>query len=170
MADYSKAFNRQDHNTLITILSDMGCPRWLLEMIIAFLSDRELIVRHRGKYSSRKNLPGGTPQGTRLGMFLFLVLINFAGIPTDQLSLNIGDQITNKKRTRMKPTQMNYIDDLSLAIAINLKENLVINPYLQRPLAYHERTGHTLPQEKNIMQQQFNDLTCHAKTHKMTIN
>ena len=103
-------------------------------------------------------------------MFLFLVLINFAGIPTDQLSLNIGDQITNKKRTRMKQTQMNYIDDSSLAIAINLKENLVINPYLQRPLAYHERTGHTLPQEKNIMQQQFNDLASHAKTHKMTIN
>ena len=70
----------------------------------------------------------------------------------------------------MKPTHMKYIDDLSLAIAINLKENLVINPYLQRPLAYHERTGHTLPQEKNIMQQQFNDLASHAKTHKMTIN
>ena len=66
MADYSKAFNRQDHNTLITILSDMGCPRWLLEIIIAFLSDRKLIVRQRGKQSSRQHLPGGTPQGTRL--------------------------------------------------------------------------------------------------------
>ena len=33
MVDFSKAFNRQDHNTLITILSDMGCPKWLLEIV-----------------------------------------------------------------------------------------------------------------------------------------
>ena len=170
MADYSKAFNRQDHNTLITILSDMGCPRWLLEIIIAFLSDRELVVRHKGKYSSCKDLPGGTPQGTRLGMFLFLVLINFAGIPADQLSLNIGDEITNRKRNTLKPTHMKFIDDLSLATAINLKENLVVAPDLPRPLSYHERTGHTLPLDRNNMQQHFNDLMSHANKHKMVIN
>ena len=45
MVDFKKAFNRQDHNTLITILSDMGCPKWLLEIVIAFLSERELIVK-----------------------------------------------------------------------------------------------------------------------------
>ena len=146
MADYSKAFNRQDHNTLITILSDMGCPRWLLEIIISFLSDRELIVRHKGRHSSRKHLPGGTPQGTRLGMFLFLVLINYAGIPMDQLSLDIGDELTNRKRNTLKPTHMKYIDDLSLATAINLKENLVKDLGLPRPLSYHERTSHRLPE------------------------
>ena len=115
----------------------------LLEIIIAFLSDREVIVRHKGKYSSRKDLPGGTPQGTRLGMFLFLVLINYAGIPEDQLSLNIGDEITNRKRNTMKPTHMKFIDYLSLATAINLKETLVVDPDLPHPLAYHQRTSHT---------------------------
>ena len=89
MVDFSKAFNRQDHNTLITILSDMGCPRWLLEIVIAFLSERELIVKYKGLNSERKSLPGGSPQGTRLGMFLFLVPINFAGLPAEYLDVNI---------------------------------------------------------------------------------
>ena len=62
MVDFSKAFNRQDHNILITILSDMGCPRWLLEIVMSFLSERELVVKHKGLNSTKKNLPGGSPQ------------------------------------------------------------------------------------------------------------
>ena len=79
MVDYSKAFNRMDHNTLITILSDMGVPGWLLKLVIAFLSERSMILRYKGACSSRMPLPGGGPQGTILGLFLFLILINYAG-------------------------------------------------------------------------------------------
>ena len=39
MVDFSKTFNCQNHQTLVTILSDMGVPKWLLEIVIAFLSD-----------------------------------------------------------------------------------------------------------------------------------
>ena len=81
MVDFKKAFNRQNNNTLVTLLSDMGVPGWLLKIIIGFLSDRELILRYKGGQSDRKSLPGGSPQGTRLGMFLFLIMINFAGFP-----------------------------------------------------------------------------------------
>ena len=79
MIDYSKAFNRICHNTIITILSKMGVPGWLLRIVMGFLTERELIVRYRGKHSNRKWLPGGSPQGTRLGLFLFLIPINAAG-------------------------------------------------------------------------------------------
>ena len=37
LVDFSKAFNRQDHNILITKLCDMGVPGWLLRLIKAFL-------------------------------------------------------------------------------------------------------------------------------------
>ena len=79
MVDFSKAYNRVNHNKLIEILSDLEVPNWLLKIVMGFLTDRELILRYKGGCSSRKPLPGGSPQGTRLGLFLFLVLINAAG-------------------------------------------------------------------------------------------
>ena len=80
MVDFSKAFNRQNHSILVTILSDMDVPAWLLKIIIGFLTLRSLTVQYKGEESNRKMLPGGGPQGTFLGMFLFIILINKAGI------------------------------------------------------------------------------------------
>ena len=37
MVDFEKAFNRIDHNLLITKLSDMGVPGWLLRVVMGFL-------------------------------------------------------------------------------------------------------------------------------------
>ena len=92
MVDFSKAFNRINHNTIITILSEMGVPGWLLKIVMGFLTGRELIVRYKGGWSGRKALPGGGPQGTRLGLFLFLILINAAGCP--HLEKYLGKKIT----------------------------------------------------------------------------
>ena len=174
LVDYSQAFNRSNHFTIITILSDMGVPKWLLELVISFLKEREMIVRQKGKHSSKKSLPGGTPQGTRLGMFLFLVLINFAGFAPNTRAKNIGNEVTKSRKER-KPivsTHMKYIDDLSLAASLDLKENLVksTDQDIQRPLSYHERTLHTLPEDKNIIQQEFNTLQAISRDQGMVIN
>ena len=64
--DFSKAFNRQNHNILVTLLSDLGVPGWLLQVVIGFLENRVLQVSYRGEVAGRKNLPGGGPQGTIL--------------------------------------------------------------------------------------------------------
>ena len=73
---FSKAFNRQNHNLLITKLSDMGVPGWLLKIVMGFLAERCMVLRFRGETSSAKSLPGGGPQGTLLGILLFLILMN----------------------------------------------------------------------------------------------
>ena len=77
--DFSKAFNRQNHLILIELLSDLGVPGWLLQIVVGFLENREMEVSLDGEKSGRKSLPGGGPQGTILGLFLFLILINAAG-------------------------------------------------------------------------------------------
>ena len=46
MVDFSKAFNRQNHNILVTKLSDMGVPGWLLGIVIVFLSGRKMVVKY----------------------------------------------------------------------------------------------------------------------------
>ena len=149
----------------------MDVPGWLLCIVMAFLSDRELIVTYK---NDRKYLPGGSPQGTRLGMFLFLILINFAGYNFEEMEYNISSLVTKPlcKREPMEKIHMKYVDDLSLAVSINLKDNLVANPddNPQRPLSYHDRTQHVLPVSRNAIQQEFDNLKDFATQHEMVIN
>ena len=145
MVDFQKAFNKINHNVIITLLSEMGVPGWLLRIVAGFLTDREMIVRHNGCNSSRQSLPGGGPQGTRLGLFIFLILINAAGF--SHLEKHMGVKMTGNmnKRTPIPHIHMKYIDDLSLAESVNLKEALMVNPNPTHPLQYHDRTHHLLP-------------------------
>jgi hypothetical protein len=106
---------------------------------------------YKGLNSTKKNLPRGSAQGTRLGMFIFLVMINYAGLPAADLAVDIGEEITSKRRKPMTKSHMKYIDDLSFTAALNLKDNLVKD--LPRP--YQERTSFTLPDDKNVMQNIF---------------
>ena len=92
MIDFKKAFNRQNHAILVTKLGDMGVPGWLLNIVVGFLTDRELVVNYKGEKSESKKMPGGGPQGTVLEMFLFLVLINDAGFK--DVDMNIGEKLT----------------------------------------------------------------------------
>ena len=115
MVDFSKAFNRQNHNILITKLCEMGVPGWLLRIVIAFLRDRKMVVRYKGKSSSIKSLPGGGPQGTLLGLLLFLVLINDIGFETENVS--IGELITSEKNMKtLNELHLKYVDDLNPSI------------------------------------------------------
>ena len=74
LTDFGKAFNRKDHNILVTKLSDLGVPSWLLKLDIAFLQDRSMVVRYKGEVTDPRPLPGGGPLGTLLPLFLFIIL------------------------------------------------------------------------------------------------
>ena len=122
----------------------MNVPGWLIRIVMGFLKEREIILRYKGFSSESESLPGGGPQGTLLGLFLFLILINYAGL--SKLEKNIGSHITQRlnRRTAVANIHLKYIDDMTIAEAIDLKSKLVTNsdPF-PRPLAYHERTEHS---------------------------
>ena len=46
--DFSKAFNRQNDNVLITKLINLVVPGWLLNVVMRFLSDSMMVVRYKG--------------------------------------------------------------------------------------------------------------------------
>ena len=169
MIDFSKAFNRQNHNLLITKLSDMGVPGWLLRIVIAFLKDRKMQVNYKGKLSGIKSLPGGGPQGTILALLLFLVLINDLGFE-GQLN-NAGELSTSKRNMKMlNEIHLKYVDDLTLAEAVNLPEKLIKIPNRPRPDNFHDRTGHSLPLENSRVYKQILKTRDYADKNDMKIN
>ena len=171
MVDFSKAFNRQNHNVLIAKLSDMGVPAWLLRIVMAFLTERSMVVRYKGAKSTIKSLPGGGPQGTLLGLLLFLVLINDAGF--ENQDNNAGELITSKKNFKAaNKIHLKYVDDMTLAEAVNLKDNLVSVPITDRPQPdmYHARTGHALPKEKSEVYRELLATNQYADANDMKIN
>ena len=171
LVDFSKAFNRQDHSILVTKLSDMGVPGWLLRLVVAFLQNRKMKVKYRGKYSKLFSLPGGGPQGSLLGLFLFLILINDAGFMGQEN--NVGDIITRKKTiSELNVIHMKYVDDLAMAEAINMNTQLKHAPVETRQLpdTYRNRTGHTLNNEESQVLKQLKDIQKYAEINKMKLN
>ena len=78
-----------------------------------------MVLRYKGKESNIKYLPGGGPQGTLLGLLLFLVHINDTGF-SNQVN-NAGDILASRKNIEIaNTTHLKFVDDLTLAEAINL--------------------------------------------------
>ena len=110
-------------------------------------------------------MPGDGPQGTKLGLLLFLILINL------EKHLRAKNKEKLGKRAPLPNIHMKYVDDLSLAQAINLKECVIPNPNPTHPPNYHERTNHILPAcNYYTLQEDLNNISNYANNHQMIIN
>ena len=144
LIDLEKAFNRVSHQLVIEDLSDMNVPGWLLLILISYLTERSMFMRYKGATSSRKLLPGSSPQGAFLGILLFIIIFNGA--------------LLRPAIPRLHAMNLKYIDDLSMLAAVKLSDCLVTDPVNRAmPLNFNERTRQILNPELNVLQE---DLDC----------
>ena len=156
LIDMEKAFNRVSHGLVIEDLSDMNVPGWLLLILISYLTERSMYMRYKGSSSSRRMLPGSTPQGALLGIILFIIKFNGA--------------LLRPCIPRLTSLSLKYIDDLSLLQAINLKTSLRPDAADRpRPLSFNERTQQVLLADDNPMQTELRALRDFATTNLMKI-
>ena len=69
--DYSKAFNRLSFQHCLRAFKKKGASTPIIRLVATFLTNRTMTVRVGSTWSSPKDVFGGCPQGSILGVFLF---------------------------------------------------------------------------------------------------
>ena len=181
LVDFSKAFNRIDHNVIVTILSDLNIPTCALRLVMSYLSNRKMCVRYNGAVSGEQDIPGGGPQGGLLTVLLFDLQVNLAGAPCPLLPLlSPGVEGPDPGPLQEGPLPLchqadktlkkKYVDDLTLLEAVSLPGTLVPTPPIIGPANIHEIPQLSLPPDRSVLQHQLADLAEFTDKNKMKIN
>ena len=106
-----------------------------------------MYVTYNGAKSSMKMLPGGGPQGAYLGGIIFIIKYNGAFL-RPPITRHIQGPVTKWKAVKVK-----FVDDGTVAVSVDLKWCLVPDQVKRdRPINFHELTGHILPETNNLLQ------------------
>ena len=166
--DMSKAFNRMSHQTVIEDLYDMKVPGWLLLILISYLTERKMVLKFRSILSALRSLPGSSPQGTVLGVILFIIIFNGACLRPD--IPRPSWPIFSKGRNDPPSITLKFVDDLSIAAKVNLDKDLVDDIGRIKPLNFSERFETKLADEENILQELVDSLDTFSKVRQMKTN
>ena len=168
--DFRQGFNRCQHSIFIEILAnDYSVPGWLLRILIGYLKGRHLRVRYKGEVGEEMDIFGGGGQGTPIGLWIFLFMIDKAGPKSNPAPL--GEIMTKplNKRERMEKTKKKWVDDFTLLAAMDLKNSLKNDPSPVYPAPFRSRTGHVLPMN-NALQFEVDAVKIYSNERKLLLN
>ena len=183
LADWSKAFNKVNHNIIMRILIAMKVPQWLLRILLSYLQKRKMILRFRKCCSHPKCLSGGCPQGTLIGVILYILYINPIGYP-GEITLQISDFINNYSENIdilpdltlnniPLPKTLNsakFMDDATIQESIDLTTALASRRDRSGPLPWGEASGKLLTPQNSLLQSQIETLKKISDNREMVLN
>ena len=123
--DFSKAFDKINHNLLLLKLQLYGFPARLTTWLSSYLSDRTQSVIFNGSISSEFSVTSGVPQGSHIGPLLFLIFIN-----------DLPSRISNSKI-------LMFADDVKLYFSFNTA-NAILQDDLNELTSWCRTNGMTL--------------------------
>jgi retron-type reverse transcriptase len=88
--DIEKAFDKTPHKGIHMALKRNGCPSYIGEWLVSFLSVRKFVVEIDGVMSDEKNILAGVPQGSPLSPLLFALFINDIGKLLEQHNIHFA--------------------------------------------------------------------------------
>ena len=94
-------------------------------------------MKFRGVLSALRSLPGSSPQGTVLGVILFIIYFNGAALRPE---IPRPSWPFFSRRNDPSSVNMKFIDDLSIAVKVSLNKDLEEHAR-QKPLTFDERLG-----------------------------
>ena len=97
--DFAKAFNSMGHQACVRSLIDHGASTHSTRLVGAFLTDRSMRFKAANALSTPRQLRGGSPQGTLLGNFMFVMTTN---------KLEIGELLPQPSPRQRSPPLTDY--------------------------------------------------------------
>ena len=76
LIDLQKAFDTINHDILINKMEFLGFSKDVISWFKSYLSNKKMIVNLKNSFSEPDHLSCGVPQGSILGLLLFLLYIN----------------------------------------------------------------------------------------------